>query len=127
MIRNYFKIALRHLQKSKLYAFVNIIGLAIGICSCLLIGIYIWNELGYDGFHKNADRIARVTWQYNFGDAETKTATTGTKVGPEFTRRFPEVQAFVRTMKFPCVITYQEKMFDEKNFLYADSSFFSIF
>ncbi|MFL5810654.1 MAG: ABC transporter permease [Flavisolibacter sp.] len=127
MIRNYFKIALRHLQKSKLYAFVNIIGLAIGICSCLLIGIYIWNELSYDGFHKNADRIARVTWQYNFGDAESKTATTGTKVGPEFTRRFPEVQAFVRTMKFARVITYQDKMFDEKGFLYADSSFFSIF
>ena len=56
--------------------------MAIGITSCLLIGIYIWDELSYDRFHKNADRIARVTWEYNFGDAETKTASTGTKVGP---------------------------------------------
>src|SRR6266542_1973915 len=80
MIRNYFKIALRHLGKNKLYAFVNIFGLAIGITSCLLIGIYIWHELSYDKFHKNADRIARVTWEYNFGDADTKTVTTGTRV-----------------------------------------------
>jgi len=84
MIKSYLKIALRHLQKSKLYAFVNIIGLAVGICSCLLIGLYIWNELSYDRFHKNGDRIARVTWEYNFGDAATKVVTTGTKVGPEF-------------------------------------------
>lgn len=127
MIRNYFKIAVRHLQKSKLYAFVNIIGLAIGICSCLLIGLYIWHELSYDRFHKNGDRLVRITWKYNFGDAETKTATTGTKVGPEFTRRFPEVQSYSRTMKFPRVLKFEDKMFEEKNFFYADSAFFSMF
>ena len=78
MISNYFKIALRHLKKNKLYAFVNIAGLAIGITSCLLIGVYISQELSYDRFHENAERIARVTWQYNFGDAETITASSGT-------------------------------------------------
>ena len=127
MLRNHLKIALRHLQKNKLYALVNIVGLAIGIASCLLIGLYIWQELNFDGFHKNADRIARVTWQYNFGDAENKVATTGTKVGPEFQRRFPEVQAYARLLKYPRVISYQNAMFDEKNFLYADSAFFSMF
>lgn len=127
MLKNYFKIALRHLQKSKLYALVNIFGLAIGICSCLLIGIYIWHELSYDKFHKNADRIVRVTWEYNFGDAASKVATTGTRVGPEFNRRFPEVEAYVRVFKYPRVIAYQDKMYDEKNFLYADSAFFSVF
>ena len=127
MLKNYLKIALRHLQKSKLYAFVNIFGLAIGVCSCLLIGIYIWHELSYDTFHKNADRIVRVTWEYNFGDAPSKTVTTGTRVGPQFSRSFPEVQAYVRLMKYPRVIAYQDKMFDEKNFMYADSAFFSVF
>ncbi|MFN2458932.1 MAG: ABC transporter permease, partial [Chitinophagaceae bacterium] len=127
MIKNYFKIAWRHFQKSKLYALVNITGLAIGITSCLLIGIYIWHELSFDRFNKNADRIARVTWQYNFGDAENKTAMTGTKVGPEFTRRFPEVEAYVRTLKYPRVVAYGNQMFDEKNFFYADSAFFSVF
>ena len=125
MIRNYFKTAFRHLQKNKLYAIVNVLGLAIGVTSCILIGIYIWHELSYDRFHKNKDRIVRVTWEYNFGDAETKTATTGTKVGPQFQRSFPEVESFVRLMKYPRVIAYGENLFEEKNFVYADSSFFS--
>lgn len=127
MLRNYFKIALRHLQKNKLYALVNIFGLAIGIASCLLIGLYIWHELSFDRFHKNADRIARVTWQYNFGNAENKVATTGTRVGPDFQRHFPEVQAYVRLLKYPRVVRYENEMFDEKAFLFADSAFFSLF
>ena len=127
MIRNYFKIAYRHLQKNKLYASINLLGLAIGITGCLLIGIYIWHELSYDRFHENADRIVRVTWEYNMGDAENKTALTGTRVGPEFTRRFPETEAYVRLLKYPRVMAVGERMFEEKNFLYADSAFFGMF
>jgi putative ABC transport system permease protein len=127
MIRNYFKIALRHLQKNKLYAFVNILGLATGITSCILIGIFIWHELSYDRFHKNAGRIVRATWEYNFGDKPEKTALTGTRVGPEFKRAFPEVESYIRTLKYPRVIAYKDKLFDEKKFFYADSAFFSMF
>jgi hypothetical protein len=68
MFKNYFKIAWRHLQKNKLYALANIIGLAVGIMSCILIGIYIMHERSFDRFHKNADRIVRVTMDYNFGE-----------------------------------------------------------
>ncbi len=124
MLKNYFKIAWRHLRKNKLYAMVNILGLAAGITSCLLIGIYIWHELSFDRFHEKGDRIARVTWEYNFGDTETKTATTGTRVGPEFQRRFPEVEGYSRTLKYARVIGYENQLYDEKNFLYADSAFF---
>jgi len=127
MIRNYFKIVLRHLQKNKLYAVVNIGGLAIGIACCLLIGIYIFDEWRFDAFHRNADRIARVTMDYSTGDAPNKTALTGTKAGPQLQRTFPEIAAFVRTLKYPRVIAYEEKLFEEKSFLYADSSFFDVF
>ncbi|MDQ3278601.1 MAG: ABC transporter permease, partial [Bacteroidota bacterium] len=127
MLKNYFTIAIRHLQKNKLYALVNIFGLAIGIGSCLLIGIYISHELSFDRFHQHADRIARVTWEYNFGDAENKTATTGTKVGPEFKRRFPEVQAYSRLLKYGRVVGYGTQLYEEENFLYADSAFFNMF
>ncbi|HEV7334193.1 MAG TPA: ABC transporter permease [Flavisolibacter sp.] len=127
MLKNYFKIAVRHLQKNKLYAVVNILGLAVGIASCLLIGLYIWHEQSFDRFHHAADRIARVTWQYNFGDADNKTATTGTRVGPEFQRRFPEVEAYARLLKYPRVVGYDNRLFEEKSFLYADSAFFSLF
>ncbi len=127
MIRNYFKIALRNLYKNKLYAFVNITGLTIGIASCILIGVYIMHELSFDRFHANASRIARVTMDYSTGSTDNKVATTGTKVGPEFKRSFPEVQAYTRTLKYTRVVGYNDKLFEEKNFLYADSAFFSMF
>ncbi|HEX8332210.1 MAG TPA: ABC transporter permease [Segetibacter sp.] len=127
MFKNYFKIAVRNLFKNKLYSFVNIFGLTIGITSCILIGIYITHELSFDEFHKNADRITRVTMDYNGGDAQTKVSSTGTKVGPQFTRTFPDVETYARTVKYTRVLKYQDKQFEEKNVLYADSAFFSMF
>jgi putative ABC transport system permease protein len=127
MIRNYFRIALRYLQKDKLYTLINLGGLATGICGCLLIGLYIWHEWSYDRFHQHADRIVRVSWEYNFGDTENKTALTGTRMGPEFVRRFPEAEAYVRLLKYPRVMATGEQAFEEKNFLYADEAFFTVF
>ena len=57
MFKNYFKIASRNIRKNKLYSFINLTGLTVGITCCILIGLYISDELGYDGFHKNADRF----------------------------------------------------------------------
>src|SRR6478736_6768613 len=64
MIKNYFKIALRNLLKNPGYSFINIAGLAIGMAVALLIGLWIWDELSFDKYHKNYDRIAQV-WQHN--------------------------------------------------------------
>jgi putative ABC transport system permease protein len=127
MFTNYLKIAIRNLRKNKLYSAVNIIGLSIGIASCLLIGVYIADELSFDRFHANADRIARITMEYRVGDAVNKVPTTGTKVGPQLTRTLPEVTSFVRTWKYSRVVGFEDKLFEEKQFLYADSTFFSIF
>lgn len=127
MFKNYIKIALRNIRKNKLYSSINIIGLTIGMAGCLLIGIYVWNELTYDNFHKNGDRIARVTMDYRYSGSSTKTAVTGTKVGPEFKRNFPQVKSYVRTMKYPLSLANGTKAFDEKNVLYADADFFNIF
>ena len=127
MIKNYFKVAWRNLKRTRLYSFVNIIGLTIGITSCILIGLYIQSELSYDRFHKNADRIVRITMEYSNGGVIGKYAQTGTKVGPQLKRTFPSVAAFARTFIYPRVIAYRDKVFNEKNFLYADSSFFKIF
>lgn len=127
MIKNYFRTAWRNLQKNKLYTLVNLVGLSIGIVGCLLIGLYIYQEWSYDRFHDKAERIARVTWQMNFEGTSEETAMTGTRVGPEFNRRFPEVENFVRLMEYPRVVKYKNKLFEEENFIYADSSFFQIF
>jgi putative ABC transport system permease protein len=127
MFKNHFKIAWRNIRKNRLYSFVNIAGLTIGIASCLLIGIYMWNELTYDDFHKNADRIARITMEYQYSGTKDQIAVTGTKAGPEFKRRFPQVEAYVRTMKGAMSFANGTKAFDEKNALYADADFFSVF
>ncbi|MGI8952368.1 MAG: FtsX-like permease family protein [Chitinophagaceae bacterium] len=128
MFKSYFKIAFRNLKKNKLYTFVNITGLTVGIVSCILIGLYISHELSYDKFNKNADRIVRVTMDYGGNGTSEKVAVTGTKVGPQFKRTFPSVQSFCRVIKHSQVVAYSDdKLFDEKNFLYADSSFFQIF
>ncbi|HEY8930582.1 MAG TPA: FtsX-like permease family protein [Mucilaginibacter sp.] len=127
MFKNYFKIAWRNLKKNRLYAFVNITGLTIGIVSCLLIGIYIKEELSFDKFNKNADRIVRVTEDYGVNGIPQKIAVTGTKVGPQFKRTFPAISDFVRVEKRSAIISYNNRLFDEPNVLYADPSFLHIF
>lgn len=127
MIKNYFKIAIRNLVKNKVFSAINVFGLSVGFTCCLLIVLYIQHELSFDKFHTNAARIARVTMDYNNGDAQNKVATTGTKIGPQFTRTFAEVETYTRTLKYSRVLKYQDKLFEEKNFLYADSAFFSMF
>lgn len=66
MLKNYFKIAWRNLIKTKAFAVINITGLTIGLTCCLLIALYIQNEVSFDKFQKNGDCIARVIMQYRF-------------------------------------------------------------
>src|SRR5690554_7399320 len=100
MIRNYIKTAWRSIRKNKLYTLINLIGLTTGIVSCLLIGLYIWNELSFDRFHDNADRIAKVYMEYQFAGTNVQTDVTGSKVGPQFQRMFPQIEEFVRVDKY---------------------------
>jgi len=127
MFKNYIRIAWRNLRKNKLYTFVNIVGLTIGITSCILIGLYITSELSYDRFHKNAASIVRVTMEGGDGSTVEKVAVTGTRVGPQFHRSFPAVRSFTRTIKYEGLVNYGDKKFKEQNILFADSAFFSIF
>lgn len=127
MLKNYFKTAWRHLRKNKLYAAINIFGLAAGLAACMLIGVYIIHELSYDRFHHNGNRIARITMEYGREENVNSTATTGTKVGPQFKRVFPAVQEYVRTFISHNWIKAGDKLFDEPRILYADDPFFTLF
>ena len=126
MILTYFKIAFRRLQKSRLYTLINLVGLTVGITCCLLIGLFIINELGYDRFNKNADSIVRMTMQFGEGGTQ-KFAVTGTKAGPQLQRTFPQVRAFTRLIKGKAVVKHAGLLYNENRFLYADSTFFSMF
>lgn len=127
MFRNYLKTAFRNLRKNKLYSAINIFGLTAGLAACLLIGVYISHELSYDKFNANADRIVRATMEYKSSGTVNATATTGTRVGPEFKRTFPAVEEYVRTFISHGVIKSGEKVFDEQRILFADDPFFKIF
>ncbi len=127
MFKNYFKTALRNLRKNKLYSAINIFGLTVGLAACLLIGVYINHELSYDKFNANANRIVRVTMEYKNSETVNKTATTGTKPGPQFKRTFPSIEEYARTYITSRVIKNGDKLFDEPAVLYADQPFFKIF
>ncbi|HEV2479752.1 MAG TPA: ABC transporter permease [Puia sp.] len=129
MFRNFLKLTYRHLLRQKGFTFINILGLTVGLTSCILIGLYIADELSYDNFHPNADRIARVTMEFSRGSSPStqQYAQTGTKVGPQFKRTFPAVEAFTRTYVGSAIIGDGTTHFRENKCLYADSSFLSIF
>jgi len=127
MFRNYLKTAFRNLGKNKLYSTINIIGLTIALTACLLIGVFILHELSYDKFNINAARIARVTMEYKNAETVNTTATTGTKVGPQFKRTFPVIEEYTRTFLSHNTVRVDDKIFDEPRILYADPAFFKIF
>jgi len=129
MLRNYFKIALRNLWKNKTASFINIFGLTIGLCSCLLIGLYIQHELNYDDFQQKGDRTVRMIMEYKFdGGTELKKGNfTSARVAPRFKQTFPEIESAVRMTQSTRVVRYGDKLINEKRFMYADPSFFNIF
>jgi putative ABC transport system permease protein len=110
-----------------MYAVVNIAGLTLGIVSCILIGLYIVNQLSYDRFNVKADRIVRVTMSYGDANQVQNTSVTGNEAGPQLKLTFPQVKSYVRIYTWPRVVKYGDKMFDEKRILYADSTFFNVF
>ncbi len=128
MWKSNFKLALRTLKKNKLFTAIKLIGLTAGITGCLLIGLYLHNELGNDACHEKADRIAFVVMEYHAGGRSVVVGNTGNKVGPTFRQEFPEVENAVRVIKYEgMVVQYEDQLFEENNVYYADSTFFDIF
>ncbi len=128
MIRNYLKTAWRNLAKNKLFSLINIAGLSIGIAGCIMIGLYVYNELSYDRFQKNAERLYRVTTEYTVNGVKSEAAADGSMAGPRLASAFPQIESYVRIMSFePYVVAYGQKNFVENKFCFADSTFFTMF
>lgn len=121
MIHHYLRIALRNLIRQPGYSSINILGLAIGITSCMLIVLYIQHELSYDRFHEKADRIYRVV-NGNF-------ARTPPALGPALKDQFPEVEGYVRMRGTTNIwmMSYGDNSFLESNVYTVGKDFFSIF
>jgi len=91
MIKNYTKITFRNLKKHKFYSFINITGLAIGIACCLIIFLWIQNELGYDRFHKNAGELYRIVQESPQGGRIFRFTSTPSGLGPLLKEQYPEI------------------------------------
>src|SRR5215211_1280008 len=127
MILHYLRIAWRNLWKNRVFSSINLFGLAIGLTCCLLMVLYVKHELSYDSFQKKGDRIVRVIMEYSFSGSVNKGNYTSTKVAPAFKRTFPEIESAVRMTQTARVVRYDDKLFNEKKFMYADSGFFDVF
>lgn len=120
------------MQRQKFYAFLNILGLAIGITSCLFITIYIADELSYDKFHENAENIYRIDQTFIWGDVDNHFGSTGPAVVTAVATEIPEFDKLTRVHQpGPQLITVKKDnkftTFEESNVLAADSNFFQVF
>ena len=126
MLRNYFKVAVRNMLRHRGYSIINITGLAIGMACCVLIVLWVQDELSFDRFHENAGDIYRVIQDINFADHSTTWAITQGPLGPALRDDFPEIENMVRLARRGMRLTYQEISFDERLVL-ADGSIFDVF
>ncbi|TAL51068.1 MAG: ABC transporter permease, partial [Chitinophagaceae bacterium] len=133
MFRNYLKTAWRNMMRNKTSSFINVAGLSIGIACALLIVIFIKNELSYDRFHKDANRIFQVILNGNMNGQEFWAGNTPPPVGAALTGNIPEIESYTRFYKpNDIVVRYEEnsgteKFFTEKNVLAVDSDFLQVF
>lgn len=129
MIQNYFKIALRNLVKYRVFSLINILGLAAGLACFLLLALYVKDELGYDRFHANAERIYRLSRTFLSKDGTTslRLAHAAPPFGPKIKQDFPQVEEVVRMLATSALIKHGENQFDEPNIFAAEPSIFKIF
>ncbi|MBN2773229.1 MAG: ABC transporter permease, partial [Prolixibacteraceae bacterium] len=128
MIKNIIKTAIRHIFKYFGYSFLNIIGLTLGITSSLFLIIYVSDEVSYDSYNENADRIYRVSSTITERDDQFTWIVAQIPFGPQVAQDYPEVQSYVRFINMPRdLYKFEDKEFNEENFYYVDSTLFDIF
>ncbi|MXW05974.1 MAG: FtsX-like permease family protein [Gemmatimonadetes bacterium] len=129
MIRNYLTVALRNLLRQPVYSLINIVGLAIGMAACMLIVLYIQDELSYDRYHPDADRIYRIVDDIESGGQTIRTAGSPLSWAPALKQDYPEVERFVRMRGTASSWLFhkEEMQFYEKKVIWAEDGLFDLF
>jgi putative ABC transport system permease protein len=128
MIKNYFKIAWRNLQRNKLFSFINISGLSVGLTCCMLILLYAKDETGFDRFHENRDRLYQLTCRIT--DKERPEQTYGMAAmtqGPAFKAAIPEIKDYVRLDNNDRMVIKRGNETFTENTSWTDDNFFTVF
>jgi putative ABC transport system permease protein len=128
MLKNYLKIAWRNLSQNKVYSALTILGLSLGLAACMLSVLYVKDELGYDKFNINIDRIYRVNGVLTAAGKSTEIAVAPTPMGQTMKQEFPEIEAVTRLGKYGSQLVKSTKaVIREQRILYADSTVFDVF
>lgn len=130
MIKNYLKIAIRNLKRNKVYGIINILGLAVGITGAMLLYLYVDNELRYDAFHENSDRIYRVVEIDDSQDQKTRYyGQTAPVLGTTLKESFPDIEQMIRVYQPVGHVNFEWKgeAISERNWLMTDPEFFEVF
>ncbi len=127
LVWNSAKIALRKIRKQKAYSFINVAGLALGLAACLLILLWVRDELSFDRFHENAGRIYRVPQSDEIGGVAEEFALAPFPAAPAFAAEIPEIETYVRLLRGTPLAMVDGRKFDLKDVYFTDPGFFDIF
>lgn len=130
MFKSALLIGIRSLLKNRLHSFINLAGFSVGITCSLLILAFVWDELHFDTFHPNDDRLYRLALHRSFPGRDASFATTPFPAGPTLRRDIPEIESYCRLFKpyySPPRIRIGDIEFYESKTMAADSTFFSMF
>ena len=128
MFHNYIRTALRKMKKQKGYSFINITGLAIGVACCILIMLFVADEVSYDRYHAKAHRIYRIGFDGVLNDNVDHHVRSCAPLAQIMVNEFPEVEAVTRFRNYGApVFRYKEMVFSEERVFAADPTFFDVF
>jgi len=127
MLQNALKLAFRNLRKQPGYTAINLLGLSLGLAACLLIALWVRDELQFDRFHIHADRIYRTQGDVRFGGADMQLACSAPPLAEALLKDYPQIEAVCRFRgKGALSVRRDDRVFSENNALFADASVFQI-
>src|SRR3569833_1444513 len=128
MIRNYIKTAWRNLAKNKVFSFINVFGLAVGLACCMFIAAYLYSELTYDTYSVNSKQLYRVGINSLGNGTVTNFPIVDVAVGPGMKRTYPQILDMTRlSQRGPLFVVYKGRQFKEGKIVAADSNFLRLF
>ena len=127
MIKNFFLIAWRNVVTNKTTTSLNIVGLAIGITTCLIIGVWLERELSFDNFHPHGNKIFRITNTFKSESESFSQAPSGVALGAHLPQQIPAITAACRYFRDECKLQEGNIQFIEKGLAIVDSNFFNFF
>ena len=130
MLSNYLKTAIRNLFRNRVYTFINVFGLAVGLACCMIISMYVYDELSFDRFFADNERIYRIALERDYPDHTRFFASSSVMLAPTLMENYPEVEMAGRMHRLffipEVIVTIDENSYPESRFYFADSSLLQV-